>query len=259
MVQTDSDHSQTRHTAMPCSGAMNVFISSPIPGLQPFREAAARAAAALRHEVKRSEDFGAAADTPQQACLAGVRWADVVVLLLGARSHRRSRTRAGGSPGPRGRPRNEEAEAPPTADDLGKALDHLPVLADRLSDLPQRELRPVFESLQLQIPYQPAAAAVDVEVTLVADERSDLRGGVAEVHSVRRSSSSFEPAERSRVRRSGPKMVRIPRGSGARDASPRQRPRSVWARQRPDGGGGRESNPPTGSRRRTDFEVTRGP
>ena len=85
---------------------------------------------------------------------------------------------------------NEEAEAPPTADDLGKALDHLPVLADRLSDPPQRELRAVFESLQLQIPYQPAAAAVDVEVTLVADERSDLRGGVgrsipcAEVHQV---------------------------------------------------------------------------
>ena len=39
----------------------------------------------LRHEVKRSEDFGASADTPQQACLAGVRWAEVVVLLLGAR------------------------------------------------------------------------------------------------------------------------------------------------------------------------------
>ena len=153
---------------------------------------------------------------------------------------------------------NEEAEAPPTADDLGKALDHLPVLADRLSDLPQRELRAVFESLQLQIPYQPAAAAVDVEVTLVADERSDLRGGVAEVHSVRRSSSSFEPAERSRVRRSGPKMVRIPRGSGAGDAPPRQRPRSVWARQRPDGGGGRESNPPTDSRRRTGFEDQEG-
>ncbi len=64
---------------------MKVFISSTIRGLEPFREATARAAAALRHEVKRSEDFGASADTPQQACLAGVRWADVVVLLLGAR------------------------------------------------------------------------------------------------------------------------------------------------------------------------------
>ncbi len=62
-----------------------MFISSPIHGLEPFRDAAARAAAALRHEVKRSEDFGAAADTPQQARLAGVRWADAVLLLLGAR------------------------------------------------------------------------------------------------------------------------------------------------------------------------------
>jgi hypothetical protein len=70
---------------MPYSGSMKVFISSPIHGLEPFRDAAARAASALRYEVKRSEDFGAAADTPQQACLAGVRWADAVVLLLGPR------------------------------------------------------------------------------------------------------------------------------------------------------------------------------
>jgi hypothetical protein len=66
-------------------GRMNVFISSPIGGLEPFRDVAGRAAGALRHEVKRSEDFGASANTPQQACLAGVRWADAVVLLLGAR------------------------------------------------------------------------------------------------------------------------------------------------------------------------------
>lgn len=69
---------------MPYSASMKVFISSAIRGLEPFREAAVRAAAALRHEVKRSEDFGATAVTPQQACLAGVRWAHVVVLLLGA-------------------------------------------------------------------------------------------------------------------------------------------------------------------------------
>jgi len=65
---------------------MNVFISSAIRGLQPFREAAARAAAALRHEVKRSEDFGAAADTPQRACLAGVRWADEAIMCAVVRS-----------------------------------------------------------------------------------------------------------------------------------------------------------------------------
>ena len=66
-------------------GAVKVFISSVVGGLEPFRDAAAEVAALLRHEVKRSEDFGASTEAPQQACLAGVRWADVVVLLLGVR------------------------------------------------------------------------------------------------------------------------------------------------------------------------------
>jgi len=64
---------------------MKVFISSVIRGLEGYRDAANRAARALRHEVKRAEDFTAAAATPQQTCLAGVRWADVVILILGAR------------------------------------------------------------------------------------------------------------------------------------------------------------------------------
>jgi hypothetical protein len=64
---------------------MKVFVSSVIRGLEPYREAATRAARALRHEVKRAEDFAASTVTPQQACLAGVRWADVVILLLGSR------------------------------------------------------------------------------------------------------------------------------------------------------------------------------
>jgi hypothetical protein len=34
-------------------------------------DAARRAAGALRHVVKRSEDFAASANTPQQTCLAG--------------------------------------------------------------------------------------------------------------------------------------------------------------------------------------------
>ncbi len=33
----------------------------------------------------RSEDFGASPLSPQQACLAGVRESDMVILLLGAR------------------------------------------------------------------------------------------------------------------------------------------------------------------------------
>jgi hypothetical protein len=64
---------------------VKVFISSVITGFEAEREAAAEAARSLGFEVKLAEDFPALADSPQVACLAGVRWADVVVLLLGDR------------------------------------------------------------------------------------------------------------------------------------------------------------------------------
>jgi hypothetical protein len=64
---------------------MKIFVSSVVRGFQEYRDAAVRAAKALRHEVKRSEDFTASSATPQQTCLAGVRWAEVVVMILGAR------------------------------------------------------------------------------------------------------------------------------------------------------------------------------
>lgn len=64
---------------------MKLFISSVIKGMESFRDAAATAARTLRHEVLRSEDFGARPDSPQQACFAGVRAAEVVIVLLGAR------------------------------------------------------------------------------------------------------------------------------------------------------------------------------
>ncbi len=64
---------------------MQVFISSVISGMEPYRDAAARAVRTLGHEPRMAEDYGASPDTPQRACLAGVRDADVVVLLLGDR------------------------------------------------------------------------------------------------------------------------------------------------------------------------------
>jgi hypothetical protein len=64
---------------------MKIFLSSVIRGFEPYRDAAARVAKALHHEVKRAEDFTASPATPQQACLAGVRWAEAVILILGAR------------------------------------------------------------------------------------------------------------------------------------------------------------------------------
>jgi Domain of unknown function (DUF4062) len=64
---------------------MKVFISSVVRGLEAERDAASQAAASLGNEVRRSEDFVSSAHSPQEACLAGVRWSDAVVLLLGSR------------------------------------------------------------------------------------------------------------------------------------------------------------------------------
>jgi hypothetical protein len=64
---------------------VKVFVSSVVHGFEAERDAAFEAASALGHEVRRSEDFPATIESPQQACLAGVRWSDVVVLLLGGR------------------------------------------------------------------------------------------------------------------------------------------------------------------------------
>lgn len=64
---------------------MKIFVSSVIRGLEVYRDAVARVASVLRHEVKRAEDFPASPSTAQQACLAGVRWTDAVLLLIGPR------------------------------------------------------------------------------------------------------------------------------------------------------------------------------
>src|SRR5258708_2827908 len=50
-----------------------------------YRAAAEWAATTLRHTVIKAEDFGASPSSPQQVCLAGVRAADIVVLILGQR------------------------------------------------------------------------------------------------------------------------------------------------------------------------------
>ncbi len=76
--------SRPRH-ALAANGDVKVFISSIIGGFTEFREAARRAAEALGHQVIRAEDFPASSITPQQACLQGVREADVVLLIVGDR------------------------------------------------------------------------------------------------------------------------------------------------------------------------------
>ena len=64
---------------------MQVFVSSLISGFEEERAVAKRAIEVLRHRAVMAEDFGARASSPQVACLAGVRQADLVVLILGDR------------------------------------------------------------------------------------------------------------------------------------------------------------------------------
>jgi hypothetical protein len=64
---------------------VKVFISSVIASMEDYRAAAREAAESLGYTVIAAEDFGASPGSPQQVCLAGIRDADVVVLLLAAR------------------------------------------------------------------------------------------------------------------------------------------------------------------------------
>ena len=64
---------------------MKVFVSSLIGGFESFRAAAASAISTLGHEPVMAEDFPASPDSPQTACLAGVRDSGAVVLILGER------------------------------------------------------------------------------------------------------------------------------------------------------------------------------
>lgn len=66
---------------------MKVFISSLISGMEAERAAVKRAIEVLGHQPVMAEDFGARASSPQVACLAGLRDADLVVLILGPRLH----------------------------------------------------------------------------------------------------------------------------------------------------------------------------
>jgi hypothetical protein len=63
---------------------MKVFVSSLISSMEPLRAAARDAITTLRHEPIMAEDFGASANSPQIACLNGLRDAEVIILILGA-------------------------------------------------------------------------------------------------------------------------------------------------------------------------------
>ena len=62
-----------------------IFVSSVFNGMEEFRAAAAEAIESLGHTALLAENFPASSTSPRIACLAGVREADAVVLLLGER------------------------------------------------------------------------------------------------------------------------------------------------------------------------------
>lgn len=64
---------------------MKIFVSSLITGMEPERAAVVGAVRALGHDEVTAETFGARPESPQVACLAGVRESGCVVLVLGGR------------------------------------------------------------------------------------------------------------------------------------------------------------------------------
>jgi len=62
-----------------------VFISSVIEGFEDYRRAARRAVELTENAPVMAEDFGATPDSPQEACLQGVRESDLFLVLVGPR------------------------------------------------------------------------------------------------------------------------------------------------------------------------------
>jgi len=81
--------------------------------------------------------------------------------------------------------------------DVAPLLDRLPVLAGMLDAAPQGELQALFDSLQLDVVYQPADSAVDVAATLY-DLGSETGEVAAQVRAEDWSAppAGFEPATR---------------------------------------------------------------
>src|SRR6266542_1899201 len=164
---SDTDATGPMHLALPSA---NATVPSAAPVGERLKEVTAEVADLERRIERQIANLEAEDATPSLRQRIGARIAE----LEEAVEDRRRRAAALAQ---------EVADAPPTAADLATALDQLPLL-DRLPELPQPELRTLFDSLRLQVAFQPADAAIDVEVALFADEPLDRRKEVAEVQSV---------------------------------------------------------------------------
>lgn len=91
---------------------MKIFISSLISGFEEYRAAASEAVRALGYEPVMAEHFPSQPNSPQVACLAGLRQSALVILLLGERY---------------GAPQNSQLSA--THEEYREAKDKRPVIA----------------------------------------------------------------------------------------------------------------------------------
>ncbi len=64
---------------------MKIFVSSVMSDFEEYREAAFAAIRSLDHDIISAEDFPSSTSSSRVACMQGVREADLVVLILGAR------------------------------------------------------------------------------------------------------------------------------------------------------------------------------
>jgi site-specific DNA recombinase len=62
--------------------------------------------------------------------------------------------------------RAELDSLPPDIDETSQALARLPELADGIADLPQGDLRRLYNALDVRVMYQPVDRAIDIEITL---------------------------------------------------------------------------------------------
>ena len=95
------------------NGPVKVFVSSPVRGYEDLLEAARAAIGVLGYEPVLAEDFDASAPSPRATCLAAVREADAVVLILGAEHG----------------PRQESSNLSATHEEYREAKESGPVLA----------------------------------------------------------------------------------------------------------------------------------
>jgi hypothetical protein len=166
---------------------MRIFISSVMREYAAFRTAAATAIGALDHDVVQAEDFSASTSAPRVACLAGVRNADLVVVLLGSRY---------GDIQPSGKSATHEE-----IEEAKRDKRILVFVEERVQPEPRqeelvRELRDWQDGTFTGSYTTPEQLSTELTRALVRLERADNRGAVNEAELVARALAKLPASDR---------------------------------------------------------------